>query len=1280
MQLDSDWNELISIVAQQRKIRTIDTIGQCGAPIHESGFQILHPGNGLQDLLITSGRFYAGGLLCESTPGSKLPVLSILLNNCVKVDDVSIDGEQLEPEQWVQLITNENPDGIIGKITQVTNNRVWLDQDISGLANDHNPFLRRLILYSDQPEFPKVPVFLAVPDQTDLIYLDVWERHITTIEDPQLREVALGGPDTDTRSKIIAQVKLLQDVGDVGCGDEIDKWNTLTKIQNGRLTTGLVEPEEPESPCELGKSGGYHGLENCLYRVEIHDSSNGTATFKWSRDNASHAYAIKEFFDEPGGKVFKISLNQKGKDEILKIKQQDWIEISGDDTDLDTENPGSLAKVLKVEGMVLTLDTDVSAHKNESFPKIRRWEVSNQRPDVITDIVPGTGFQIEDGIEIKFSGSDFRTGDYWVFAARTLTGKIEILADEPPLGVKHHYCKLALVTGLADGNVEIKDCRPEFSPLTELRPAKGGCCTVTVGENDEFQDIQLAIDYLNGGPGTVCIKPGVYLIDSPLRIKGNDISIKGCEGTALIINVSKEMEAGIIFQIQDSWDIIIHDLWCVSLAGARVVEVENSLFFSVYNCMLIGGGTSDLGGIVTCRGLIINSKIFDNLILGMIGIRYGGVVEQGLNLHINVRIERNIVFVLENGLLQDHDAGILGFDMVDNLMLGISLKLLSKAFFPETLFKVVEKEKIHDSQKLAEAKSARKTGVTFESLMQGDKDAAFSLNYHLKAESAEVKMEHNKIAGGTLNTGKPVVQLLDVLADANFTDNILIGKAGVYAEAVFESKIDNNVIIVGQQGMEIGNIEGLIVNDNIVISGTTAVKCNGQLAMNLTLENNRFASQVCGIAFSEAGERGFQVVLNIQISNNWLTARQIGIALNNPGILLRDFTAVDNTIINSENFGILINVFDENQFLPEDAKNFQRVIQRNSISVKGAGIKINVSNSKILDNDINIEHDPALKFNNSRGIMLLAGNAMIANNTIHGVVNVKDNRFSFGGIYLEVGIEFTSTKYHQTDIHNNKILGGRQNGIEIASGVDGLVIEENQIAGMGLNGIAVRDEVPMVSNLRIKGNRITDCHRLLGAEKWWQHAAIVLTRTRKVQISGNVICENGRQIAHKEIGVGGLYAEQIQEINISNNHFIDNGVENFSNSQAVILIPEMAGNSNSDIQIENNLIKGSYSPALKIGNFNCTKFNFGNIIFLFCIALDNKAIITGNHFESVIEGPSVLLNINRCLFTNNYVEGKGGDSSVDLGFGWYEKASGNVISAPITGSGSFQVISDNLEF
>jgi len=42
-----------------------------------------------------------------------------------------------------------------------------------------------------------------------IAYLDVWKRQITSLEDPLIREVALGGADTATRVRVVWQVKIL---------------------------------------------------------------------------------------------------------------------------------------------------------------------------------------------------------------------------------------------------------------------------------------------------------------------------------------------------------------------------------------------------------------------------------------------------------------------------------------------------------------------------------------------------------------------------------------------------------------------------------------------------------------------------------------------------------------------------------------------------------------------------------------------------------------------------------------------------------------------------------------------------------------------------------------------------------------------------------------------------------------------------------------------------------------------------------------------------------------
>ncbi len=1276
VQLDSDWNELISIISHQRKIRTIDTIGHCGAPIHNSGYQILHPGGGFADLLIATGRFYAGGLLCETTPSSKLPINEITGTEDILVDDTKIDGIEIEVGHWVQIKTDEDPIGVIGQITSVTFGELRIGSDISSLVGDLHPYLRRLVLYSEQSDFPGSGAYQVVSGQTDLLYLDVWERHITPIEDGLLREVALGGPDTDTRSKVIAQVKTLTDVGNVNCEDEIDDWHNLKKLPNGRMTTRLVVPADPIDPCQLGESGGFLGLENHLYRVEIHEVSGG-ATFKWSSNNAAYAYAIKEFFEDAPGNVVKINLQQNGKDDILKIKQQDWIEVSGDETDLNSGTAGTLVKVLEVDGTWLTLDTNVFAHIGEGSTKVRRWDISNQRPDVTTAIVSGTGFQLEDGIEIEFSGSDFNVGAYWVFSARTLTGEIEILDREAPLGIKHHYCKLGLVTGLPDGNVEIEDCRPEFPPLTEL-PDTGGCCTVTVGENEEFQDIQLAINSLNGGPGEVCIKPGVYEIDKPIEVEGKDITIRGCEGTPIIINNSDKPDLGIIFRIKDSWDIMIHDLWCFSKAGDRVVEVENCLFFNIYNCTLVGAGSGDLAGIVTCQGLTVNTSIDNNIILGTIGIRYDGIKEQDLGIHLNARMKENIIFVLDSGLVEDSEVGIIGLDLVDNLIMGLNKETLSKSFFPESLFKAAEEINLFEEEEIEEAKNSRNEGKEFESLSKRNPQAANDLYYEMKTKGNEAKTYAYATNEIVIRTLKPLVELSGFVVDANVIDNILLGNTAVVSENAMEFTIDNNTIVVELLGIVTGNLEGVTIENNIIISKGSGIACTKENLVGLTISNNRLACDVNGIQFVGSDEDNYQVALNVQIDKNIIVAKSIGISINNIAILLMDLTIVDNSILNCETTGIILRATSLFDGAFDDYVSFQRVIQRNSILTRRTGIDVQISNCKILDNDINVIQENRGVFLDSIGIILRSDEATISNNTIHAEVNDENGLAPLGGVQIATDLGTGRDKSHNIHIVNNKIKEGVGNGIEIMSYVNGLVIEENEIVGMGLNGIAVGADISQVDNLQIKNNIIQYCHQSIGKQlDWWVYAGIVLTATRQTQITGNVVSNNGVvQTTDNLLEVGALYAEEINEIIISENQFMNNGISGQNNNQSVIHVPikqvaQSGVQTNSEIQIINNIVKSFHSPTLTLGSFS--------IIDGTAVAVDHKAVISNNQFNSTSSNCIVFLYVSQCIFSGNLVANGTSGASVSFGFGVDVLVNGNMISAPVVATGQNQMLVNNLE-
>src|SRR6266849_5424142 len=185
--------------------------------------------------------------------------------------------------------------------------------------------------YDDQPYLPAPlpPALTGTPPTTDLVYLDVWQREVSVLEDPTLREIALGGPDTTTRVQSVWQVRVLQDVGSHGCGDDLPIWDQTIAPSAGRLTASAVAPPASDDPCIISPSGGYRGLENRLYRVEIHSvgpiGGGAPAKFKWSRNNAHVASSVTAI-----PSTTTVNVQQIGRDQVLRFAIGNWIEITDD--------------------------------------------------------------------------------------------------------------------------------------------------------------------------------------------------------------------------------------------------------------------------------------------------------------------------------------------------------------------------------------------------------------------------------------------------------------------------------------------------------------------------------------------------------------------------------------------------------------------------------------------------------------------------------------------------------------------------------------------------------------------------------------------------------------------------------------------------------------------------------------------------------------------------------------------------------------------------------------
>ncbi len=220
VQLDAEWNEQSDILGHRRETEAQDVIGDHGAPLHEAGFHVVADCAHLTE------------------------------------EEQALEGNQSPPD------LHED-----GRDFFISAGRYYVD----GILCESE----RIVTYRDQPDLPDPP---DLPESGQcLVYLDVWQRHITALDDSAIREVALGGPDTATRVQTIWQVKCWLDTDSkADCLNTFDRFLTQSLVPIPPLAerpgmSARVRPAGTDAdPCIIPPSAGYRGLENQLYRVEVH--------------------------------------------------------------------------------------------------------------------------------------------------------------------------------------------------------------------------------------------------------------------------------------------------------------------------------------------------------------------------------------------------------------------------------------------------------------------------------------------------------------------------------------------------------------------------------------------------------------------------------------------------------------------------------------------------------------------------------------------------------------------------------------------------------------------------------------------------------------------------------------------------------------------------------------------------------------------------------------------------------------------------------------------------
>ncbi|MFE7836527.1 DUF6519 domain-containing protein [Streptomyces sp. NPDC057474] len=591
--LDSDWNEFVSIVDRRLRAAAAD-LGTPGVVEGFSGvavvprttpdaFKITAPVEA-DGLNIGRGRMYVDGLLAENHGTGDGTVLDPLLAGPVRPQDTPYDRQ------------------------------------------------------------PYLPTQRQLPsDGTHLVYLDVWQREVTPLQAPDLIEEAVG-VDTTARTQTVWQVRVHEpDTPGISCAtrdEDIPGWSQVIAPSTGRLTTGTVTVAAADNPCELPPSGDYRGLENQTYRVEIHgEGSSGTATFKWSRDNGSVAMRVVEIVAPD-----RLRPEHLGRDTVLGLRENDWVEILDDHLELDGL-PGEMRRIDTVHGdgtvsfspalpPGLPTTTEEAVRRNL---RIRRWDQASRiknaagtelqnlddanSPGVIT-VPPGkVAVVLEHGVTVTLDAPDgeFRTGDHWIFTARTGSATVERLVDAPPLGIHHHYARLAVVDFPSDVRY---DCR-------ELWPScDGDCgdCTICVTPESHANGamtIQAAVDTVSSSGGTVCLAAGVYHLgqEDVVRVDGaRSVRVRGQGPGTVVIGANGG------FDVRRSAFLTLEDFALVSAGSRPGIRLRTTAEVTArrLTVLMAGGGHHNGSGnpypAFELSGVSLRTRVQDCDVVGNLGV------------------------------------------------------------------------------------------------------------------------------------------------------------------------------------------------------------------------------------------------------------------------------------------------------------------------------------------------------------------------------------------------------------------------------------------------------------------------------------------------------------------------------------------------------------------------------------------------------------------------------------------------------------------------------------
>lgn len=571
--LEADFNEQVAIADARDRLMTLDAVGPVASP--DSGYQVVpvsaaNPPAGATagDLTVTPGTLYLGGQRLELGSTLTYSAQPEWLNAStdplyvppLAAATTASTGTGAPTSLAVDALTQPLAAGTTFAIAGDTNSpSIVFTLTTAGAVGDTS-----LAVTASPAITTAIAPGALLPAGAELVYLLAAAQEVAAVEDPALADVALGGPDTTQRVRILQRIvraptlsatctdawSALQSTSWAAQGYQLDAASSELRSTAGLLVSFANAPAAP-TPCQPVATGGYLGAANQLIRVAVASVTDGVPMIVWGYDDASFMYRLSAASYDSASDTTTVTLASAPVDSAHYPAGGQVVELLRDAVQLAAEDyiaapSGLLAAVPSGDSYDPTQGTlavggqpPADYLQNTAQLYLRVWQAE-------LAATPGAAVALGDtGLAVTLSSSDgaFHPGDFWTFAVRPIEPTIVYPARylntaQPPEGPRTWSCPLALVTW-SDGTPSPTSCVPSFSNLVSLSENVGGCCTVSVRPSDVDQGAtlgQLVDSYASQGPVTICLEPGTYTLPGPLVLgpAHDGITLQACrEGVVL---------------------------------------------------------------------------------------------------------------------------------------------------------------------------------------------------------------------------------------------------------------------------------------------------------------------------------------------------------------------------------------------------------------------------------------------------------------------------------------------------------------------------------------------------------------------------------------------------------------------------------------------------------------------------------------------------------------------------------------------------------------------------